>query len=70
MHVSTSTEVQLLESWLTILTETHKIHPSNGLAKTIIYYLNRIIYHDDVRLQPNKQCDYIAMRKFWLWKCQ
>lgn len=57
-----------LETWLTILLTTYKVHPSRGLAKTISYYLARILRHDDIFICGEKRCDYLLMQKFWSWK--
>lgn len=68
MCLKSSAEFTQLENWLDILVKTYKEHPSCGLAKTINYYLNRLIYHDDISLSGNKHCDYLSMQKYWRWQ--
>ena len=68
MCLTLSSEFKQLESWLNILIFTYKDHPSCGLAKTINYYLSRILLHDDVRFNDGKQCDYLSMQKYWRWQ--
>ena len=68
MNTIPSQEFYQLENWLQVLTKTYADYPSNALAKVILYYLSRIIHHDDALLMPEKQCDYISMQKFWHWQ--
>jgi len=68
MNTQLSQEFHRLEDWLQILTQTYADYPSNALAKVILYYLRRLIHHDDANLVPEKQCDYISMQKFWYWQ--
>lgn len=63
------TEIVQLESWLSILICTYKEHPSIGLAKTISYYLERVINHDDFDLKQHHCCHYRSMKKYWRWQC-
>jgi len=68
MCLKASVEFNQLENWLNILIFTYKDHPSYGLAKTINYYLSRLLRHDDIGFSGEKRCDYIRMQNFWLWK--
>ena len=68
MCIKSSSEFLQLESWLTILITTYKEHPTCGLAKTINYYLGRLLRHDDILFygerRGEKRCEYLAMQKF------
>ncbi len=66
--VNKSTEIVQLENWLNILICTYKEHPSRGLAATINYYLERVIYHTDFDLQQHDCCHYHSMQKYWRWQ--
>ena len=72
MCLKSSSEFLQLERWLTILIATYKDHPTCGLAKTINYYLERILHHDDIHFcngeRGEKRCDYLIMQKFWRWQ--
>jgi len=68
MCLKSSQEFLQLENWLMLLITTYKEHPSLGLAKTISYYLNRLLHHDDINFCGDKQCDYLVMQKFWHWQ--
>jgi hypothetical protein len=68
MCLKSSSEFLQLETWLTILITTYKDHPNRSLAKTISYYLGRILQHDDIFFCGEKRCEYLVMQKFWLWK--
>lgn len=68
MCLKASSEFIQLESWLNILIITYRDHPNCGLAKTINYYLNRLLHHDDIGFDGNKRCDYLSMQKFWHWQ--
>jgi len=68
MCLKSSQEFLQLENWLTLLITTYKEHPSLGLAKTISYYLNRLLNHDDINFCGDKRCDYLVMQKFWQWQ--
>ncbi|GAA6170799.1 hypothetical protein NBRC116592_04690 [Colwellia sp. KU-HH00111] len=68
MCLKTSTEFNQLEAWLSILISTYKYHPSCGLAKTISYYLARLLRHDDIQFCGEKRCEYVVMQKFWRWQ--
>lgn len=59
-----------LENWLAILISTYKDHPSCSLAKTISYYLERLLNHEDINFSGEKRCEYIAMQKFWGWQAK
>lgn len=60
-----SSELSQIEDWLSLLTNTYAKHPSNGLAKVIIYYLKRIIKHDDFTAFASQPCHYFTMLNFW-----
>ncbi|MDP7593790.1 MAG: hypothetical protein QF552_14045 [Litorilituus sp.] len=68
MCLKSSSEFLQLENWLTILIATYKTHPNLGLAKTINYYLSRLLNHDDIHYCGDKRCDYLIMQKYWRWK--
>ncbi|MCW8832466.1 MAG: hypothetical protein OQK09_01370 [Colwellia sp.] len=68
MCLKSSTDFLQLESWLSLLISTYKEHPSSGLAKTINYYLSRLLHHDDINCCGKKRCDYLVMQKYWQWQ--
>jgi hypothetical protein len=68
MRIKSSSEFVQLEAWLNILITTYKDHPSGGLAKTINYYLSRLLHHDDIDFDGNRYCDYSSMQKYWRWQ--
>lgn len=68
MCLKTSSEFAQLENWVTILISVYKEHPTCGLAKTINYYLLRMLNHEEIHFYGKKRCDYIVMHKFWSWK--
>lgn len=68
MCLKLSSEFKQLENWLDILMVTYRDNPSRGLAKTINYYLNRLLHHDDINLNGAKHCDYLSMQKYWRWQ--
>ncbi len=68
MCLKVSSEFKQLESWLNILIVTYGDHPTCGLAKTINYYLNRLLHHNDIHFDGDKRCDYISMQKYWRWQ--
>lgn len=68
MCLKVSPEFSQLEAWLSILLSTYEAHPSGSLAKTINYYLERILHHDDIYFYSQKHCEYIVMQKFWRWQ--
>lgn len=68
MCLKLSPEFKQLENWLNILIITYLDHPSCGLAKTINYYLSRLLHHDDINFDGGKHCDYLAMQKYWRWQ--
>jgi len=68
MCLKSTSEFVQLETWLDILTSTYKIHPTVGLAKTINYYLMRLLHHDDIGLNSDKRCGYLSMQKYWRWQ--
>lgn len=70
MCLKASNEFIQLETWLTILLTTYKDHPSCGLAKTISYYLGRLLRHDDIHFCGEKRCEYLVMQKFWRWQAR
>ena len=70
MCLAASPEFLQLETWLLMLITTYKEHPSCGLAKTINYYLARLLHHNDIEFCGSKRCDYLLMQKFWRWQAQ
>lgn len=68
MCLKSSDEFSQLENWLAILISTYKENPSCGLAKTINYYLARLLHHDDIHFCGEKRCDYLQMQKYWRWQ--
>ena len=68
MCLKYSSEFVQLETWLDILIITYKKHPSCGLAKTINYYLSRLLHHDELNFNASKRCDYLSMQKYWRWQ--
>ena len=68
MCLAVSREFERLEEWLQLLTQTYAASPDAALAKTINYYLQRVIHHDDFSLDSNKQCDYICMLRYWQYQ--
>jgi hypothetical protein len=68
--IAYSSELNQLEDWLGVLTNTYAKHPSNGLAKVIAYYLSRIIKHDDFTAFASQPCHYFSMLKFWRERIQ
>ena len=68
MCLESSSEFVQLKSWLNILIITYKDYPSCGLAKTINYYLSRLLHHDDFDFDEVKRCDYLSMQKYWRWQ--
>lgn len=63
-----SAEFTRLEDWLKVLTSTYSDYPSSSLAKVILYYVSRLMRHEDIIQAPNKRCDYFCMHKYWLWQ--
>tara|TARA_R110001583_G_scaffold129277_5_gene280948 strand:- start:831 stop:1046 length:216 start_codon:yes stop_codon:yes gene_type:complete len=70
MCLKASSEFLQLENWLTILITTYKDQPTCGLAKTINYYLDYLLSHEDINSCGKKRCEYLVMRKFWEWQAQ
>lgn len=68
MCLKSSSEFIQLEAWLNILIITYRDHPSCGLAKTVNYYLSRILQHDDISFDGDKRCNYLSMQKYWRWQ--
>lgn len=65
MCLKTSNEFNYIENWLVMLIHTYKKNPSRGLAKTINYYLNKLLEHDDIFFCGEKRCEYLVMQRFW-----
>ncbi len=63
-----SKEFTYMENWLLMLLSTYKQNPSHGLAKTISFYLSKILTHDDIHFCGDKRCQYLAMHRFWQWQ--
>lgn len=57
-----------IENWLKTLINTYRVHPSNGLAKVIYFYIGRIINEDEIRFNRLKLDQYCSMKKFWAWR--
>jgi hypothetical protein len=70
MCLTVSSEFLQIENWLSILLATYKEHPNCGLAKTIHYYLIRLLHHEDINFYGEKRCEYLCMKKFWGWQAQ
>lgn len=78
MRVVVSSEFLQLENWLAILIATYNENPTCGLAKTIHYYIERLLHHEDIYLdgdkhnehRVNKYCEYLCMKKFWRWQAK
>ena len=64
------TELNQLEDWLDILLSTYRMTPSNGLAKVIQYYFDRVLSHQDIKLIRNQRCHYLMMKKYWSWQME
>ncbi len=67
MQLLPSSEFIRLETWISALANSYAHSPCPSLATHLLYYLNRLIEHDDFSLQTDKQCHYLLMRKYWLW---
>lgn len=67
MCLAVSNEFAYMESWLVMLLTTYNNNPSSGLAKTISFYLNKLLHHDDINFCGDKRCEYLAMQRFWQW---
>jgi hypothetical protein len=67
MCLAVSNEFAYIESWLVMLLTTYNNNPSRGLAKTISFYLNKLLRHDDINFCGDKRCEYLAMQRFWQW---
>lgn len=67
MCLTASNEFTYMESWLVMLLTTYNNNPSSGLAKTISFYLTKLLHHDDITFSGNKRCEYLAMQRFWQW---
>jgi len=67
MCLTVSNEFTYMENWLAMLLATYNNNPSTGLAKTISFYLNKLLHHDDISFCGEKQCEYLAMQRFWRW---
>jgi hypothetical protein len=67
MCLAVSKEFSYLENWVAMLISTYKDNPSCGLAKTICFYLNKLLDHDDIHFCGEKRCDYLTMQRFWHW---
>jgi len=74
MCLKASSEFLQLENWLAILVTTYKDHPTCELARTINYYLGRLLHHDDILFYGKKcgekRCEYLIMQKFWRWQAR
>jgi len=68
MCLTVSNEFAYMENWLNMLLSTYNNNPSNALAHTINFYLDKLLHHDDITFYSNKRCEYIAMQRFWRWQ--
>lgn len=68
MCLAVSKEFTYLENWLIMLLSTYKKNPSCALAKTISFYLSKLLHHDDIHFCGDKRCEYLAMQRFWHWQ--
>jgi len=50
MHIATAKELDQIKQWIQILTSTYAEYPSNALAKTVSYYIERLVHHEDTDL--------------------
>ena len=67
MCLTVSKEFSYLETWVDMLITTYKNNPSSGLAKTVCFYIEKILHHDDIDFFGDKRCEYLAMQRFWHW---
>ncbi len=67
MCLTVSKEFSYLETWVTMLISTYKNNPSSGLAKTVSFYIEKLLHHDDIHFYGDKRCEYLAMLRFWHW---
>lgn len=67
MCLTPSNEFAYMERWLDMLLITYNNNPSTGLAKTISFYLAKLLSHDDINYCGDKRCDYLTMQRFWRW---
>ena len=67
MCLAVSNEFAYMENWLIMLLTTYNNNPSSALAKTISFYLNKLLHHDDINFCGDKRCEYLAMQRFWQW---
>lgn len=67
MPIATSKDFNQIKQWIQILTTTYAEHPSKPLAKTISYYVERLILHEDIELDIARPCEYISMLRYWQW---
>lgn len=70
IRTTTNKQFEQLESWLNILINTYTDHPSDGLAKVINYYIERLLRCEDILRNNQLCCEYMSMKRFWLWQCQ
>ena len=68
MRLNTSNDFIHIESGLSMLLNRYNNQPSNALAKSIHYYLNKLLNHDDINYCGDRRCDYLNMRRFWQWQ--
>jgi len=61
-------QIKQLEDWLSILVSTYNDHPSHGLARVINYYIERMLFQENVMIEPHAYCHYLTMRKYWRWQ--
>jgi hypothetical protein len=67
MCLKISKEFSYLENWVSMLITTYKNNPSSGLAKTVCFYIDKLLHHDEIYFYGQKRCEYLAMQRFWQW---
>jgi len=67
MSIANTEDFEQLKQWIQVLATTYAESPSNVLAKTVSYYVERLIRHEDIELDTIKACEYISMLRYWQW---
>jgi len=68
--IEKSCELQQLESWLAMLICTYRKHPSEGLAKVIHYYIQRVTSFENEYAHCAVDHHYQSLQKYWQWLSQ
>lgn len=63
-----TTQLKTLEQWLEVLIISHQTTPSHSVIQCILYYIDRILTHEDCDQINSQYCQYQSMKKFWLWR--